>query len=131
RQVHKQRHELSHAVVLRNRLIRKSVQDIPGRSDPQLVAPAQQLDVLQPGTPFAHDLEHTVAQALDPRLHGADTRLAHNPELVEPQVGLDFVEQVELAAAPDQLRKQRADVTRVENVIHEIHTPQAVSLREF
>src|SRR4029077_16463483 len=56
---------------------RETAEDVPGHLDAELLAPAQQLDVLQAGAALLHQFEHAVGEAFDAGLDLRQAARAH------------------------------------------------------
>ena len=130
RQVRQQRHQAGHSRVLVRRLAGESPDEVPERRDAELLAPFQELDVVQSGHALAHQLENRIAEAFDARLDAADTGGVQHPDLIALEIALGLVEQVEIELAPRQLGHQRLEVGEVEDVVHDLHVRPRVARRQ-
>ena len=130
REMREQRQEVRHRAVLLGRLTGKSPQQVPHRRHAQLLAPLEELNVVQTPLALAHDVEHARAEALDARLDDADARVAQQPHLRLLEIGLHFVEQLEVEPARRKRGHEVFEVAVVEDVIHDRDRMTRVAVRE-
>src|SRR4051812_29313732 len=99
------RDQRGHALVLFDRLARKSPDDVPERLDAKLFAPLQKLDVLQSAVAFAHQRQDRIAEALDARLQHRDAGVAQQLQLIFPDARrLHLVEQLDVQLSRREFR---------------------------
>ena len=124
------RRQVAHAPVVVRRFARKANQEIPQRRDADLLAPLEELDVLQSGHALLHQLQDRVAEALDAGLDRRHARLAQQADLILLQVRLGLVEERHVEAAPGELRQQRFEVFEIEDVVDDLDVATRMRLRE-
>jgi len=108
-------------------LPRDAEQQVPGHGDALLGAPLEQLDVLQCGSPLAHEAEHAVMDALDARLDGADTGGAELRHLAPGQGGTDVIKQPEIQVVPAQPGHQLPELAGIQHVVHRLEVQTVVA----
>jgi hypothetical protein len=98
--------------------------------DADLLAPFQQLDVLQSADALLHLLQHLRAEALDARLNGQHAGVAQQPHLFLLQVRLRLVEQRDVQLCLRQFRQQRLEVLQVEDVVDDLDVAARIRRRQ-
>ncbi len=77
-------------------LLRKSIQDVVTHVNAELMAPFQELNILNGRHAFAHQLQEARVEALDAGLDTHDTSLGHELQLVPSQVRLHRIKDAEV-----------------------------------
>ena len=122
--------ELDLLAVVLGRLAREAVEEVPERLHAVLLAPLQQLDVRERRRTLAHQVEHVVVEALDPRLDPDHAGVAQVADVLRREVRLDLPEELEPEIGLGEHREHRLEVAHVEDVVDDAERTDAVAVAE-
>ena len=109
---------------------REAVEEVPIRLPAVLTAPLHQLDVVESGRPFAHQLQDVVAQALDPWLDKANAGVAKLAHLAAGEVRLALPEKLDIQTSLSKHGKHRVEIAHVKDVVHNAKCRNAIALAQ-
>jgi hypothetical protein len=125
-QMRQLRNDLQLLLVVLQVLVRKSVEYVPLRANPEDAEPPQGVDVLERGDPLLHETKSSRVETLDPGLNATNPGLREHGCVSRSYVRLDLIEQIRRGLECRQGRQKVASSVGCDDVVRRVEPVHTV-----